>query len=257
MASSHNYRNSRTSSSQNLNSVFEGKPFIISKRVFDKHNPIIRLQQRKLLHQKQSVKEDINEKLYEELRKQDIPLDPQAFYEDFGFLTHRKTKQPVTQLTPYQKDVWEGGFRYKYRLVIKSQKIGLSTTVLMEDFQRAITTCRGGEILIIAQSFKQAQEHIYTLRRMISSSEKYSKWLITKPTADLLKSEVSNSMTLYIRNTDNPKEPTRIIAIGNSESAVWSWKNVMAVHFSDIAISTKDYTGLLDAGITRDRKSVV
>ena len=37
----------------------------------------------------------------------------------------------------------------------------------MEDFLKAITTCKGREILVIAQTIDKARDHLYTLRRMI------------------------------------------------------------------------------------------
>ena len=170
----------------------------------------------------------------------DIPQDPNSFYQDFGLLQHPYTKQPVERLTEYQKAVWNDGFRYKYRLVIKSQKVGISTTALMEDFQKAITTCKGKEILIIAQDVEHAKDHLYTLRKMITNSHKYKSYLIDKPTELLLKDEVTKVMTIYLHNPDNPHKPTRIIGLGGSNpGSIWSWKEVAHIHMSDIVASTK------------------
>ena len=77
-----------------------------------------------------------------------IPLDPQEFYKDFGYLLHPKTGEFVQQLTDYQYKIWNS--KTKYRVVIKSQKVGLSTSSLLEDFHKALTTCKGKDILIIA-----------------------------------------------------------------------------------------------------------
>ena len=79
-----------------------------------------------------------------------IPLDPQEFYKDFGYLLHPKTGEFVEQLTDYQYKIWKNSNNAKYRVVIKSQKIGLSTSSLLEDFHKALTTCKGKDILIIA-----------------------------------------------------------------------------------------------------------
>ncbi|MDR4510266.1 MAG: hypothetical protein MRJ93_01010 [Nitrososphaeraceae archaeon] len=65
-----------------------------------------------------------------------IPSNPQAFYTDFGYLLHPKTREPVQELTPYQYQIWNDS-KTKYRLVVKSQKVGLSTSALLEDFQKA------------------------------------------------------------------------------------------------------------------------
>jgi len=69
----------------------------------------------------------------------DIPLDPDKFYQDFGLLEHPLTKLPVQHLTAYQYAVWKDGQRHRYREVIKSQKVGITTSSLIEDFQKAIT----------------------------------------------------------------------------------------------------------------------
>jgi len=86
----------------------------------------------------------------------EIPRDPQQFYEDFGFLSHPRQRdsnnQPavVTKLAPYQIAFW------KYpgnALAIKSQKIGLTTSTLMEDFQfTVLPEGAGKDVLVIAQN---------------------------------------------------------------------------------------------------------
>ena len=42
--------------------------------------------------------------------------------------------------------------------MLKSQKVGITTSVLLEDFQDSITRFRGHDILIIAQSQYQAND---------------------------------------------------------------------------------------------------
>ena len=68
----------------------------------------------------------------------EVQADPQLFYQDLGLLEHPDTREPVEKLTPYQISVWKDGYRYKRRLVIKSQKTGITTSTLMEDFQKCI-----------------------------------------------------------------------------------------------------------------------
>jgi hypothetical protein len=181
-----------------------------------------------------------------------VPSDPQKFYQDFGYLLHPKTNEPITKLTPYQYNIWKDGQIYKYRLTIKSQKVGLTTSSLLEDFQKSITTCRGKEILIIAQSIQHAKEHLYTLRKLIISSKKYSSFLINKPNELLFRDEVTKVTVLYIKNPDNPYKPTRIIALGPKEGSAWSWKEVKHIHMSDIAASNQiDDSGLFGAVFSR------
>lgn len=202
-------------------------------------------------------KELESNKHYESLNFR-IPKDPQKFYEDFGLLRHPETNKPCPKLTAYQYEIWKDSFCRKYRLTIKSQKVGLTTSSLMEDFQKAVLptsnpfSCRGKEILIIAQSLQHAKEHLYTLRKMIKSSKKYSSFLIDKPDGMLSKDEVTKVMQLFIRNPEDPVKPTRIIGLGANEGASWSWKEVKHIHMSDVAATdTKDDSGLFNAAFSR------
>lgn len=185
-------------------------------------------------------------------RDEDIKLDPQEFYEDFGLLIHPKTGKPSPKLTPYQYDVWKAGRYHKYRLAVKSQKIGLTTSVLLEDFQHAITDCRGYEILVIAQTVVHAREHLYTLRELLLNSTKFAPFLMLRPTELILRDQVTKVTVLYIQNTQNPMRPTRIIGLGGNEASIWSWKKVKHVHISDIAVVNKvDYSGTIGAAMAR------
>ncbi len=157
------------------------------------------------------------------------PRDPQEFYEDFGFLTHPRLKDEtgkpllVKRLTPYQYEFW----RYPGNAhAIKSQKIGLTTTSLLEDFQFALLPEGAGkDILIIAQNQLLANDHIRTLKRMIYESKKYSQFLITS-SEEVFKEEKSKISMIFNKNPYNPNRNTRIIELGKYESTVWSWKNM-------------------------------
>jgi hypothetical protein len=158
----------------------------------------------------------------------------------------------VPAMTAYQEDVWRAGQFHKYRLVIKSQKIGLTTSVLDEVFQHAITDCKGYELIVLAQTLQHAREHLYTLRKRILSSVKYRGYLMTKYTEAVLRDEVTKVTALYIRNDDDPHRPTRIIGLGANEASLWSWKEVKFIHISDIAVVNKtDYSGVISAAMTR------
>jgi hypothetical protein len=182
----------------------------------------------------------------------EIPRDPQKFYEDFGLLKHPRTGEPSPKLTVYQYKFWKDGFYHQYRLGVKSQKVGLSTSVLMEDFQKAITSCKGYEILVICQTIDKARDHLTTLRHMILASKKYKPYLITRRTEVVLPDEVTRVTTLFIHNPDSPGHPTKIIGLGGNEASIWSWKEVKHIHMSDIAVITKkDYSGVINAAMTR------
>lgn len=181
-----------------------------------------------------------------------IPLDPQEFYNDFGYLLHPKTGDYVENLTDYQNNIWNDKYHSKYRLVLKSQKVGITTSVLLEDFQDSITRYKGRDILIIAQTLGHANEHLRTLKNLILNSDKYRQFLITNPSELLLKEEKSKVSVAYIKNPDNPLRPSRIIALGASEGSVWSWKNVAKIHMSDIAATNLvDDSSLFAAAFSR------
>ncbi len=186
--------------------------------------------------------------IYSKLSDLQIPEDPQKFYEDVGLIPHPTRRnldgspELVKNLAGYQTQIWSDGFKYKYRLTIKSQKIGISTSSLMEDFQYAILprdnplSCRGFEILIIGQTFHKAKEHLRDLKHWVLRSSKYKDFIITKPETSESKDEQSKVTELYIRNPDDPSNPTRIIALGMlSEASIWSWKKVKFIHMSDVA----------------------
>jgi hypothetical protein len=193
-----------------------------------------------------------------DLLHEPIPTDPQKFYEDFGLFEHPLTRKPVKKLTSYQLATWKDSFHYRYRLVVKSQKVGITTSSLLEDFQHAVLpsshplSCRGKEILVIAQTGDMAKQHLYTLRKLVMNSQKYRKYLITKATELVLRDEATKVSVMFIRNPENIHKPTRIIALSPTERAVWSWKEVKKVHMSDVAVNlAKDDSGFFGAVFSR------
>ena len=99
------------------------------------------------------------------------------------------------------------------------------------DFQSLVKIAPGRQVLVVAQTQEMANYHLYTLKRDILSSEKYSKFLITKSTEGLSKEEQSKVKTLFRRNPLNRFKPGRIIALGPQESSSVSWKEVYRTHF--------------------------
>jgi len=167
-----------------------------------------------------------------------VPRDPQKFYEDFGLIPHPRLKNSnnepivVTKLAPYQNTFWE---YLGNALAIKSQKIGLTTSSLMEDFQfTMLPEGAGKDVLVIAQNQMLANDHIRTLKYMIYRSAKYSQFLLTR-SEEAFKEEKSKVSVIFVKNPYDRKRPSRIIGLGKSESSVWSWKNVGKVHMSDVA----------------------
>lgn len=187
-----------------------------------------------------------------------VPLDPQLFYEDVGLMMHDKKKTLIKKLAAYQTTAWQWGFRYKYRMIVKSQKIGFSTSAAMEDFQRAVlppkyeASTMGYETLIIAQSNRKAKDHLDTIYKWVRNSDKYRDFVIEKSRPYLRKTEVSKTTEMLIENPYNPTQPSKIIALGGNPSAIWSWKKVKHIHMSDIAsVKSTEDAPIYDAAFTR------
>ena len=170
---------------------------------------------------------------------EDIPKDHAEFYSNVGHFVNQKTNEYVTVLAPHQIQTWADRWISKYRLYLKSQKIGLSTMILLEDLHIALTVGRGKEILIISQSKEKAKDHIQDLKKMLGNSI-YADFLIDRPITeeDLLRDERSKIDTIYLRNPDNPSSPTKIIALGiTSAGSLISFKKVCHIHMSDVTLA--------------------
>ncbi len=169
----------------------------------------------------------------------DIPDDLDEFYGNVGYFVNQKTNEYVEKLAPHQIQTWADRWISKYRLYLKSQKIGLSTMILLEDIHIALTVGRGKEILIISQSKEKAKDHIQDLKKMIGNSI-YADFLIDRPITEeeLLRDERSKIDTIYLRNPENPSTPTKIIALGiTSAGSLISFKRVCHIHMSDVTLA--------------------
>ena len=169
----------------------------------------------------------------------EIPSGLDEFYTNVGFFVNQKTNEYVTVLADHQIQTWADRWISRYRLYLKSQKIGLSTMILLEDLHIALTVGRGKEILIISQSKEKAKDHIQDLKKMIGNSI-YADFLIDRPITeeDLLRDERSKIDTIYLRNPDNPSNPTKIIALGiTSAGSLISFKKVCHIHMSDVTLA--------------------
>ncbi|AFU58300.1 hypothetical protein Ngar_c13620 [Candidatus Nitrososphaera gargensis Ga9.2] len=199
-----------------------------------------------------------------------VPLDPEQFYNSFGHLQHPRTKKPVKELAPYQIKVWKAMLEQRRVLVVKTHKCGLSTSQLMADFQLAVLpsshplSTRGYDTLLVSQTKDIAKELLRTLRRMILHSKKYSKYLIDRPTEieefgsghisyqKIMRDEQTKTSVIYIRNPEDETRPSRIIALGaDNPGSIESWPNIHHIHISDITATIGDYSDSLNVAITR------
>ena len=169
----------------------------------------------------------------------DIPDDLDTFYHNMGYFMNQKTNKPIERLAEHQIQCWEDRQASKYRLYLKSQKIGLSTLLLLEDIHIALTWGKGKEILVISQSKDKAQDHLQDIRKMLRDSPTYKDYLIEdSKSKNLLSDEKTKVEVVYIRNPDIPTAPTKIIARGiTSPGSLISYKKVCHVHMSDVTLA--------------------
>ena len=166
--------------------------------------------------------------------------DIQEFYEELGCpFFHSETKKQIKKLSPLQRKVWKLHLLYRLLLILKSQKIGISSMCILITLFHALTDCIGMELIITAQSDEQAKTHAQDLRRIILGSDKYRDYLITSEftSLGLLKDEVTKIHTIWLHNPYNPRLPTKIIVSGMSPGALLSHKRVGFVWSSDMTIS--------------------
>lgn len=166
--------------------------------------------------------------------------DIQSFYEDLDCpFFNSETKKQVMVLGDLQLELWELHQTYKLIIILKSQKIGISSLCILITLYHALTDCMGMELIIQAQSDEQAKSHAQDLRRIIGNSGKYKDYLISKSYASLglLKDEVTTVHKIWLHNPQNPRTPTKIIVVGMSQGALLSHKRVGFIWSSDMTIS--------------------
>lgn len=170
----------------------------------------------------------------------DVPDDLQSFYEELQCpFFHSETKKQIVKLARLQRQAWDLHMKYKRLIILKSQKIGISSICILITLWHALTDCMGMELIINAQSDDQAKTHAQDLRRMLLGSDKYREYLITKESTylGLLKDEVTKVHTIWLHNPKNPTQATKIIITGMSPGAILSHKRVGFIWSSDMTIS--------------------
>ena len=166
-----------------------------------------------------------------------IPTKFADFYDDFGGIEHdhdrdKKTNLPtkVKQLAPYQ-------IRFanlNYGFMLKGNKVGMTTSELLCDFwTRLLPQYAGYDCLFCASKTEIANDLLMKLKTLVNKSKKYSQFLIKSPEYMDFKEEKSKVGVMYIANPYNPKQKSRIIAIGNSASSVYSRMRVNRIHITD------------------------
>ena len=167
----------------------------------------------------------------------DIPKTFGEFFADFGYIEHdynvdptTKTHTKVRQLAPYQLAFAD----LDYGFMLKSNKIGMTTSELLCDFwTRLLPQYAGFDCLFCASKVEIANDLLMHLKTMVNNSPKYSKYLIKAPNKMDFEEERSKVGVMYIHNPYNPRRKSRIIAIGNSTTSVYSRARVNRIHITD------------------------
>lgn len=166
--------------------------------------------------------------------------DIQSFYEELECpFFNSETKKQIFELSELQIQLWKQHNTYKMIIIIKSQKIGISSLCILITLWHALTDCMGMELIIQAQSDEQAKSHAQDLRRILGNSPKYKDYLISKSFASLglLKDEATTQHKIWLHNPKSPRTPTKIIVVGMSQGALLSHKRVGFIWSSDMTIS--------------------
>ena len=167
------------------------------------------------------------------------PSDPFEFYKDLGCpFTDSKTDEPIKVWTPYQFRTADNHARHVKFLLLKSQKIGISSLGIVLTILQALTTCQGYDLIILAQSNDKAIEHARDLKKFLANS-RYSDYLITKQWQNPgpIKEEVSSTFHIYLQNRDlTSVSNTHIFVLPPSTGKIASIKRVKYAWCSDITV---------------------
>ena len=165
-----------------------------------------------------------------------IPTTFEKFYKDFGPLEHDQDRdkhnrpKKVKKLAPYQ-------IRFanlNYGFMLKCNKIGMTTSEMLCDFwTRLLPQYAGFDVLLCASKLEIANDLLMQLKTLVNNSAKYRQFLIKAPQHLDFSEERSKVGVMYIANPYNPARKSRIIAIGNSATGVYSRMRVNRIHISD------------------------
>lgn len=166
----------------------------------------------------------------------DIPGTISAFYEDLGNpFQDSKTGHHVKKLAPYQHRTIDLHMKHLKLLILKSQKIGLSSLCIIITLWHALTDCKGFELIVLAQSEDKAIQHGRDMRQIMLSS-RFKDYMITKPSQvpQALRDQVTTVTNVFLQNPDDPAHPTQIHILPPSATQIASLKRVKFAWLSDI-----------------------
>ena len=171
-----------------------------------------------------------------------LPIPPdviEKFYAELGypFLDSKSNKQ-VMKFNRYQRRAIRNHLRHLKFLLLKGQKMGISSLFIVVALWHALTDCQSYELIILAQSKDKAIEHGRDMRHILANSKKYKDYLIEKPSdaPGLLRDEVTKITEIYLKTRNNPSMPTKIHILSPSAGQIASLKRVKFAWLSDITL---------------------
>ena len=171
-----------------------------------------------------------------------LPVPPptvEEFYQELGCpFEDSKTGDSITELAPYQLRTCENLRRHRKLLILKSQKIGLSSLGIVATLHEALTRCQGYEIIILAQSSDKVVEHGRDMVKFLENS-RYSEYIIAKQAQvpGAVKNEVCSQYHIYLQNRDlTSVRSTHIYLLYPTSRQIASLKRVKYIWASDITI---------------------
>ena len=170
----------------------------------------------------------------------DIPSTVEGFYQALGCpFTDSKTGETITELAPYQIRTIRNHMKHRKLLILKSQKIGLSSLGIVMTLWHALTDCQGYEIVVLAQSRDKAIQHGRDIRKFLAKS-RFRDYLITgrHEASGLLRDETTKQMDIYIHNRHDLSTPTQIHILSPSATQIASLKRVKMAWCSDCLLYT-------------------
>ena len=171
-----------------------------------------------------------------------LPVPPPStfeLYKDLGCpFVDSKTNERIEQWTPYQHRTAENHLKHRKFLLLKAQKIGISSEGIIFTIEQALTVCMGFDIIILAQSKDKAIEHARDLRKFLADS-KYKDYLITKQWQNPgpIKEEICSTYHIFLQNRDlTSVSNTHIYVLPPSMTSIASIKRVKYAWCSDITV---------------------
>ncbi len=113
-----------------------------------------------------------------------LPGDARLFNEAIGLPIHPATNLP-SPLLPYQLDILE--YKGKDFIIVKSNKIGITETILRDMVYRGVAgDCRGYMLMLGAQDERLAKENMRRIQNIFSGSKILSPMIDGLPTTTRL-----------------------------------------------------------------------